>query len=126
MAESSLNGYRMLLVEDEYMLADELKGALQQAGAIVFGPTPSVDGALDLIGLAGELDCALLDINLRGEKVFPVADALHALGIPFMFTTGYARSVVPDRYAHVKRWEKPINMSEIAATLRGKSFTRAV
>ncbi len=58
---------------------------------------------------ADRLDLAVLDINLEGEKVFPVADALEARSVPFLFATGYDAGGVPDRFLDVPRWEKPFD-----------------
>lgn len=109
MPDGSLVGRRVLAVEDEYFLADELARALRGAGALVLGPLPSVKAALDL--LEREVpDVAVLDVNLGGERADPVADALQARGIPFMFTTGYDQSALPERYAAVRHAEKPVDV----------------
>lgn len=86
--DTSLNGRRILLVEDEYIIAMEVKRWLQRAGAIVIGPVPSVEQALDLIEEEG-LDGAVLDFNL-GDKTtaLPIADKLSALKVPHLFATG--------------------------------------
>jgi len=117
MSEHILAGARILVVEDEYLLADDLCEALRNAGADVIGPAASVEDATALIGRGGKLDAAVLDINLRGEMVFPVADALRANGIPFAFATGYDESVLPDRFTAVPRIEKPFKGSKLAALL---------
>ncbi len=108
MAAISLQGQRLLVVEDEFILAADLAGALEELGAEVVGPAPSVAEALDLIDAAGRLDGAILDVNLGGERIYPVADRLMALAVPIVFTTGYARGAIPDRYASVPCCEKPI------------------
>jgi hypothetical protein len=65
------------------------------------------------------LDGAILDINLGGEMAFPVADALMARGIPFIFATGYDAQVIPLRFTDVKRCEKPMASEQICAALFG-------
>jgi CheY-like chemotaxis protein len=114
-----LENRRILVVEDEYLLADDMAQVLANMGANIVGPVPTKDRALALI-LSGEpLDAAVLDINLRGETVFPVADALTARAIPFVFATGYAQTSIPAAYQAVPRWEKPFNPDELASVLCG-------
>ena len=87
-----LNGWRVLLVEDEALIAMLLEEALLDAGAVVIGPITSVGGALrvlDSIDRGRPLDAAVLDFNLAGECVMPVADRLAALGVPIVFASGY-------------------------------------
>lgn len=117
MAEQNLEGSRILVVEDEYFLADDLQEALGQAGAEVLGPIARVETATAFIAGEPRIDAAVLDINLNGEMVFPVADALRERGIPFAFATGYDRSALPDRFAEVPRLEKPFNGARVAAVL---------
>jgi len=79
----------ILVVEDSYFLANEMEIFLEQLGAIVVGPAGSVRDGLALVERQGSrIDAAVLDVNLRNEKVFPVADALRARGIPIVFCTG--------------------------------------
>lgn len=100
-----LAGRRILVVEDEFFLADDLRRALTEHGAEVAGPANTLDRAR---ALASEsVDLAVLDVNLRGETVFPLADELRARGVPFVFTTGYDEEMMPDAYRDVERWEKP-------------------
>jgi DNA-binding response OmpR family regulator len=87
-----LQGMRILVVEDEALISMLLEDGLNDAGAEVIGPAASVEEALGLIEgahLDGGLSAAVLDINLIGQTVIPVADRLAALGVPFLFTTGY-------------------------------------
>jgi len=96
-----LRGRRVLLVEDEMLVAMMFEDVLLDAGAEVIGPATSVEEALLLIEAAaagGGVDAAMLDINLEGAMVSPVADHLAALGVPFVFTTGYGEHC--DRGAH--------------------------
>src|SRR3954453_11157705 len=102
-----LTGHRILLVEDEYFIADDMAQSFREHGIEVVGPAASVADALDLIRDTERLDGAVLDINLRGEMVFPVADALETRNVPFLFATGYDAAIVPARYRHIPRCEKP-------------------
>jgi CheY-like chemotaxis protein len=115
--QPSLTGRRVLIVEDEYFLADDLGRALGQLGAEVLGPVPTRDEALDLLATAGKIDLAVLDINLEDEAVYPVADLLSEQGVPFLFATGYSRALVPAPYQYVPRWEKPFDPQTLAQVL---------
>lgn len=117
MAEQALGGMRILVVEDEYLLADDLRDELIDAGAQVLGPVPSVADAQALIAAEARIDAAVLDINLRGEMVFPVADQLTGRGVPFAFATGYDEWALPDRFAGAPRVEKPLRGARVLALL---------
>jgi CheY-like chemotaxis protein len=110
-------GRRLLIVEDNYLIASELTEALTGDGARVIGPTGSVRAALELIEASEHIDIALLDVRLRNETSFAVADALIARNVPIVFTTGYDKSSLPARFEHVSRCEKPATMTDIARTL---------
>jgi hypothetical protein len=91
---------------------------LGDRGADVVGPAASVEEALELVGsVGGTLDGAVLDVNLRDEHVYPVADALAALGVPFVFASGYDAGLMSPAYADVPRCRKPIDMSMIVRLL---------
>ncbi|HET8613155.1 MAG TPA: response regulator [Sphingomonas sp.] len=118
-AANILSGKVILVAEDEYMVAEDVRGALVQAGAYVVGPTANVTDALALIDGSPRIDAALLDVNLGGELVFPVADRLMAAAVPFVFTTGYDRRALPERFAAAPRCEKPVTMRDVTTALRG-------
>jgi CheY-like chemotaxis protein len=131
----SLGGRRLLVVEDDYLIAIELAGALEDYGARIVGMAGSVKDARALIETEGDqLDGAVLDVNLDGDRVYPIADALLALGIPFVFATGYDLWVIPAVYAGVPRCEKPIRVSllsrllaeQIAGDVRNRAGSDAV
>jgi len=98
LSAAALRGRRILVVEDEYMMAEDLRHDLEKAGAKVVGPVPSVAGALRLLAEEGVIDGAILDVNLRGEKAYPVADVLRERGIPFVLATGYEQWALPQAY----------------------------
>ncbi len=114
-----LTGRKVLLVEDDYFIVDDMVRAFRASGADIVGPVPSVRDALGLIAETAHLDGAVLDINLRDEMVYPVADELRARGVPFVFATGYDQAVIPPRYAEVRRCEKPVDPSAVAKALFG-------
>ncbi|AWN40247.1 response regulator [Methylobacterium durans] len=115
----SLAGRHVLLVEDDYFIAFDMQRHFESSGAHVVGPVPSVRAALDLIAATPDLDAAVLDINLRGEMAFPVADALSERGVPFLFATGYDTATIPPRYAAHRHCEKPVEPDRIAQILLG-------
>lgn len=114
---SILKNHRILVVEDDYMIAESLKQDLQSLGAEVIGPVSSVEQAIACIAQAPWLDAAVLDINLGSEMVFPVANDLSRRAIPFVFLTGYNRSAVAARYADVPVFEKPVEPVTLAKTI---------
>jgi CheY-like chemotaxis protein len=113
----SLSGRRVLIVEDEYFVADDLGRALTQLGAEVLGPVATCEEAFDLLSTGEWIDLAVLDINLQGESVFPVADTLLEQGVPFLFATGYDQTAIPAQYQQVLRWEKPFAPEALAQAL---------
>ena len=115
----SFAGRHVLVVEDDFFIADDLVASLEAVGATIVGPVASVRDAMDLIGRGERLDGAVLDINLQGEMAFPVADALKARAISFVFATGYDPSIVPARFAGVVTCEKPFDADKVARAMWG-------
>ncbi len=111
-----LNGKRILIVEDENLIVLSLDSEITEAGGEVVATAGSVDAALDLIATA-DLDGAIVDIKLRGQRTFLVADALAARRIPFVFTTAMSRHECPARFADVPWLEKPFLPSAIIGAL---------
>jgi CheY-like chemotaxis protein len=92
----------------------DLAESLTQCGAAVIGPAAALGEALMLADRKERPDCAVLDLNLNGEMVFPLADALAERGVPFVFLTGYREDFIPARYANVPRYEKPFNYAAVS------------
>lgn len=114
-----LRGVRVLVVEDAALVALELETALRVEGAEVVGPVARLEDALAVVK-ARLPDAALLDIDLDGVTVFPLADALAEAGVPFLLTTGYEPGLVlPARFAAVPVLAKPYRGEEATAALRG-------
>jgi CheY-like chemotaxis protein len=111
--EQPLLGRKILIVEDEFLIAMDIETSIEDAGGEVVGPAGTVDAALAAVTNAGDIDGAVLDINLRGKLVYPVADALAERQIPFIFTTGYDDGSIPERFAAVRRCGKPIALPEL-------------
>lgn len=118
MEEPNLQSLRILVVEDEFLIADLLCDALGSHGCDVVGPAPNVEKGLQL-AQETPLDGAFLDINLGGEHCFPIAATLLDRGIPFLFLTGYDDGgIIPPAFRNVQRLKKPFDpeyLSVIAA-----------
>jgi CheY-like chemotaxis protein len=109
-----LKGLRLLVVEDEALVAMLLEDTLQALGCSVVGPAGNVARALALLERE-DVDLALLDVNLGGgERSYPIADALAARGIPFVFVTGYGRAGVDRRYGAASVLQKPFDERQLA------------
>ena len=104
---AALAGRRILVAEDEYLIAEEVAAVLAEEGAEVFGPVSTVAAALRLVAAGDRLDAALLDVSLCTEAIWPVVDALVARGVPVVLATGYDAAALPEAYAHLPHCEKP-------------------
>ncbi|RPD85412.1 response regulator [Luteimonas sp. 100069] len=107
----------ILLVEDDYLIADALAEALRAIGAQVLGPVGNVEDALRSVSRLDGLEAVLLDVNLGGQCTFAVADAVQARRIPLVFVTAYARDLLPPRFSRVPHCLKPIDFDELAGVL---------
>ena len=110
------SGRRVLLVEDEPIVAWLLKDMLVDLGCSVVGPAADVNQALAMID-AESIDVAVLDVNLRGQMSYPVADVLVARGVPFVFSTGYDKDRLLDGYRTIPTLQKPFHRSDLGDTL---------
>lgn len=117
MTDLTLRDRVILVVEDEYLLAQDLCAELENKQALVLGPASTIEQGLALVQDADKISGAILDINLRGESVFGLADELVARNVPFVFSTGYDASVIPERFHHIIRCEKPVRMSQVVDAL---------
>jgi CheY-like chemotaxis protein len=114
--DSQLSGRRVLVVEDEVMVSWILEDMLAELGCEVVGPAAGVEQALALVN-AETIDLAVLDVNLNGKKSFPVADALLARGVPFVFSTGYGNDGFPDAYKGHPMMQKPYAIANLSGAL---------
>ena len=107
-AAKSLNGLRILVVEDNFLAAEVVRDALEHNGCTVIGPVGRVADGLHLVEQE-KLDGAVLDINLNGDRCFPIAQALKGRSVPFVFLTGYdSSSVIPAELQATRRLGKPV------------------
>jgi DNA-binding response OmpR family regulator len=113
---AALEGIRVLVVEDEYLVAALIEDMLESAGCVVSGPIPRVAEALDAVD-HGTYDAAVLDVNLGGDRIDPVADALSRRNVPFAFVTGYGAGALPGGYADRPRICKPFRMADLLRAL---------
>lgn len=114
------DGMRVLLVEDQIIVAMEMEDILRGFGCAVVGPVGTLEAAIRLAREA-VLDAAILDVDLDGQKVFPVAEELQARGIPFVLATGYGESSLPENWRGLRRLTKPFRREHIEAIMRSLS-----
>ena len=119
MASEGLRNRRILVVEDEFIIAADLQQRLESAGAVVIGPAASIEGALALVASEATLDAAVIDVNLGGKMAYAVADALVARRLPFVFTSGYGEALLRDRYPNAVNCDKPYEFRALAMALAG-------
>lgn len=110
------SGRKVLVVEDEIMVAWLLEDLLADLGYAIVGPAARVNQALTMIETEA-IDVAVLDVNLNGEMSYPIADALAARGVPFVFVTGYDKDRILDVYRRCPILQKPFHRSELSGTL---------
>jgi CheY-like chemotaxis protein len=107
---------RVLIVEDEVLVSILIEEALANLGFEVAAVADSLEEAL-AHAEAGNFDCAILDVHVRGKDVFPVAEALEARGLPFVFATGDGQNGVPDKYRGRPVLQKPFMVPELERAL---------
>lgn len=118
----SLKGKRVLVVEDEALVAMLIEDELLNAGAHIVGTASSVANALRLIETAmgdGGISAAILDVNLDGERVWLVANALHELGVPFVIETGYGLDGIAGKYLMAPVLQKPFDPQALIHAVGG-------
>ena len=110
---SALAGKRILVVEDEYFIASDIKRTLRQEGAVIVGPVGNLEGGLSLA--EEPIDAAVLDVNLDEAMSYPIADRLRTRSIPYLFLTGYDGWSMPPEYRDAVRLAKPFPPRSVVA-----------
>jgi CheY-like chemotaxis protein len=118
MTESSQAPARVLVVEDEYLIRMLLEDMLADLGYAVAGAVGSMAEA-SALAANGDFSAAILDVNLDGEEIYPVADILSTRGLPFVFVTGYGERNLPERYRGRPTLQKPFQAEQLDAALSG-------
>ena len=115
--QKPLSGRRVLVVEDEYFLAEDIVQILKEMGARIVGPVGELEEATNLVNADVAIDAAVVDVNLRNELAFPLARILRARKVPFVFTTGYDCGSIEQEFQDVQLWEKPLDLAAMARDL---------
>ena len=117
---------RVLIVEDEVMIRILLEGMLRKLGYTITAEAGRVEEALEVANNV-DFDLAILDVNLNGQSVSPVADVLSARGMPFVFVTGYGEGGIPEAYRDRPILKKPFQMNGLRRVLEtGRQGARVV
>ena len=119
MSGSGLAGRRVLIVEDNFTIAAALARILKAKGVQLIGPAGTVSDALALIADNELIDGAALDVNLRGETVYPVANVLRQKRVPMVFMTGYDDRWIDPSYANIPCMQKPVSVERLMQGLFG-------
>jgi CheY-like chemotaxis protein len=115
-ASADLTGKRILLVEDSPVVGPFTAELLEELGCEVVGPAPNMAAARELVDSDG-FDAALMDIHIRGERVFPLCEVLEAKHLPFVLTSGYADWQMADKWADRPRLQKPYKLDQVRQAL---------
>ena len=113
---TDVGGCRILLVEDSPVVGPFTADLLEELGYTVIGPAPNLASARQLIETA-DFDAAVMDIHIRGERVFPMCELLDAKGVPFVLTSGYADWQIPDKWSDCPKLTKPYKVADVEAAL---------
>jgi len=118
MSEAPKAQRRVLLVEDEYLIRMLLEDMLADLGYDVAAAVGSIAEA-SAHAAKDDFGIAILDVNLDGQEIFPVADILAERGLPFIFVTGYGERTLPERYRDRPTLQKPFQAEQLEAVLNG-------
>ena len=109
---------RLLVVEDEYLIRMLLEDMLDELGYGVAAAVGTISEARQF-ATDGEFNAAILDVNLDGQEIYPVADILAGRGLPFVFVTGYGERSLPEAYRGRPALQKPFQAEQLKTTLAG-------
>ena len=121
---SGLEGLRVLIAEDIFLIAELLAAPLKERGCQVVGPISKLERGLDLARDV-PLDGAILDVNLDGKLCFPIAAVLSERGVPFFFVTGYSTDIFPARYRGFPCLLKPFDAADLVEMVNARIRARA-
>jgi DNA-binding NtrC family response regulator len=113
MSDAFLAAKTVMVVEDEFFIAEVLCEALAMQNWQVVGPYPDMESASNALDNGAQVDVAILDVNLKGKLAYPLVDRLIQKDTPVILTTGYDRDAVPPAYAHLPRLIKPVSLNEL-------------
>jgi CheY-like chemotaxis protein len=119
MTNTLLMGKRVMVAEDELLVSMLIEDVLADAGCLLVGPFCNVPDAL-VAARDATIDIALLDVNLRGQKIYPAAEALAARGIPFLLLSGYGRDAVPLNHPEWEACAKPFKSDDLTNLLAAR------
>jgi DNA-binding NtrC family response regulator len=114
--EGGIAGARVLILEDEYLIADDLARALRDAGAIAVGPVNKLEQA-EVMVRGRKVDAAIVDLNLRGVMASEFARSLSETGLPCLIVSGYGGDAVPEAVSGIARLEKPVSPAAVIEAL---------
>lgn len=120
---SLLGGAQVLIIEDEFLLADDIARALRQAGGEPLGPVSTISQAQKLVG-ENAIDAAIIDVNLHGEMASEFISRLAATALPCLIVSGYAGDALPESLSGIPRLEKPVSAASVIQLL-AKELARA-
>lgn len=112
-----LSGCRILLVEDDFLIGENIAAIVHAAGGETVGPFATMIEALGCLSDLAAIDGAVLDVGLEGEFSYPLAEALRTTHIPFLFLTGRSRQELPSDFASAAHLQKPFNASSLVQAL---------
>jgi CheY-like chemotaxis protein len=115
--DDRLKGRRILVVEDSPVVAPFTAELLAELGCEVVGPAPNMAAARELLEGDEKIDAAMMDVHIRGERVFPLCEAVAAKGVPFVLTSGYADWQMPDKWQDRPRLSKPYTIDQVEEAL---------
>ena len=116
-SDSKLHALNVLVVEDESLVLFNLEDILTERGCIIVGPAMRLEQATQLAESAADIDVAILDVNLGGQPVFPIAAALKARNVPIVFATGYGREGLPEEWRDLPVLVKPYTADDVEQAL---------
>ncbi|NQE63951.1 response regulator [Caulobacter sp. RHG1] len=114
----TLSALKVLVVEDEALVSMLVEDMLTDLGCTIVGPAAEIEEALRL-ATSADIDAALLDVNLGGRPIFPVADALRARGVPYAFASGYGEAGISEDHKGASVLQKPFREADLRRVLEG-------